>query len=113
MAAILIAGLLSFIRMPKLEDPVVPVKQAVVVVVRPGASVHEMELQVAQQVEESLRTLPDVRKVKTDCQQGQAVFTVEFEETVLMNQLEQHFDLLRRRVNDFQQSLPRPRPQLR
>ena len=106
MAAILIAGLLSFIRMPKLEDPVVPVKQAVVVVVRPGASVHEMELQVAQQVEESLRTLPDVRKVKTDCQQGQAVFTVEFEETVLMNQLEQHFDLLRRRVNDFQQSLP-------
>ena len=44
MAAILIAGLLSFIRMPKLEDPVVPVKQAVVVVARPGASVHEMEL---------------------------------------------------------------------
>lgn len=106
MAAILIAGLLSFIRMPKLEDPVVPVKQAVVVVVRPGTSVHEMELQVAQQVEESLRTLPDVRKVMTDCQQGQATFTVEFEETVLMDEIEQHFDILRRRVNDLQQSLP-------
>lgn len=105
-AAILIAGLLSFIRMPKLEDPVVPVKQAVVVVARPGASVHEMELQVAQQVEESLRTLPDVRKVLTDCQQGQATFTVEFEETVLLNQIEQHFDILRRRINDLQQSLP-------
>ena len=106
MAAILIAGLLSFIRMPKLEDPVVPVKQAVVVVARPGASVHEMELQVAQQVEESLRTLPDVRKIMTDCQQGQATFTVEFEETVLMDEIEQHFDILRRRVNDLQQSLP-------
>lgn len=106
MAAILIAGLLSFIRMPKLEDPVVPVKQAVVVVARPGASVHEMELQVAQQVEESLRTLSDVRKVMTDCQQGQATFTVEFEETVLMDEIEQHFDILRRRVNDLQQSLP-------
>lgn len=106
MAAILIAGLLCFIRMPKLEDPVVPVKQAVVVVARPGASVHEMELQVAQQVEESLRTLPDVRKIMTDCQQGQATFTVEFEETVLMDEIEQHFDILRRRVNDLQQSLP-------
>ena len=106
MAAILIAGLLSFIGMPKLEDPVVPVKQAVVMVARPGASVHEMELQVAQQVEESLRTLPDVRKVMTDCQQGQATFTVEFEETVLMDEIEQHFDILRRRVNDLQQSLP-------
>lgn len=106
MAAIVIAGILSFIRMPKLEDPVVPVKQAVVVVARPGASVHEMELQVAQQVEESLRTLPDVRKVMTDCQQGQAMFTIEFEETVLMDEIEQHFDILRRRVNDLQQSLP-------
>ena len=37
-AAILIAGLLSFLQMPKLEDPVVPVKQAIVVVARPGAS---------------------------------------------------------------------------
>lgn len=106
MVAILIAGTLSFIRMPKLEDPIVPVKQAVVAVSRPGASVHEMELQVAQQVEESLRTLPDVRKVMTDCQQGQAMFTVEFEETVLMDEIEQHFDILRRRVNDLQQSLP-------
>lgn len=106
MAAIVIAGILSFICMPKLEDPVVPVKQAVVVVARPGASVHEMELQVAQQVEESLRTLPDVRKVMTDCQQGQAMFTIEFEETVLMDEIEQHFDILRRRVNDLQQSLP-------
>ncbi len=106
MAAILIAGLLSFMVMPKLEDPVVPVKQAVVVVARPGASVHEMELQVVQQVEESLRTLPDVKKVKTDCQQGQAMFTIEFEETVLMDEIEQHFDILRRRVNDIQQALP-------
>lgn len=106
MAAILIAGLLSFMVMPKLEDPVVPVKQAVVVVARPGASVHEMELQVVQQVEESLRTLPDVKKVKTDCQEGQAMFTIEFEETVLMDEIEQHFDILRRRVNDIQQALP-------
>lgn len=105
-AAILIAGLLSFLQMPKLEDPVVPVKQAIVVVARPGASVHEIELQVAQPVEESLRTLPDVRKVMTDCQQGQAMFTVEFEETVLMDEIEQHFDILRRRVNDLQHTLP-------
>ncbi len=106
MVAIVIAGVLSFFSMPKLEDPVVPVKQAVVAVVRPGATVHEMELQVAQQVEESLRTLPDVKKVKTDCQQGMAMFTVEFEDSTPLTEIEQHFDILRRRVNDLQQSLP-------
>ena len=106
MAAIIIAGILSFMQMPKLEDPVVPVKQAVVAVARPGASVHEMELQVVLPVEESLRTLPDVRKVMTDVQQGQAIFTIEFEETVLLDEIEQHFDILRRRVNDMQSTLP-------
>ena len=43
MAAILIAGVLSFIQMPKLEDPAVSAKQAMVVVAYPGASAHEVE----------------------------------------------------------------------
>ncbi len=106
LAAIVIGGVLSFMRMPKLEDPAVPVKQVMMVVARPGASVHEMELQVAQPVEDALRTLPDVKKIKTDVQQGMVMFTVELEMTVLMEDLEQHFDLLRRKANDIQASLP-------
>lgn len=105
-AAIVLTGVLSYLYMPKLEDPAVPVKQAVVVVVRPGASVHEMELQVAIPVEESLRTLPDVDKIKTTCSQGQAMFTVEFSMDIPMSAIEQHFDLLRRRMDDLSSSLP-------
>ena len=96
MAAIIIAGILSFMRMPKLEDPAVATKQAMVVVPYPGATAHEVELEVAQTLEEELRKLPDVKKVKSDCQNGMATFTVEFEMTVLLEDLEQHFDLLRR-----------------
>ncbi len=103
---ILIGGALSFLRMPKLEDPAVPVKQAMMVVARPGATVHEMELQVALPVEDALRTLPDVKKIKTDVKQDMAMFSVEFEMTVLLEDLEQHFDLLRRKANDIQSSLP-------
>ena len=65
---ILIAGVLAFMQMPKLEDPAVAVKQAVVVVPYPGATAHEVEMNVAQMVEDNLRTLPDVKKIKTDCQ---------------------------------------------
>lgn len=106
MAAILIAGVLSFVRMPKLEDPAVSAKQAMVIVPWPGASAHEMELKVAQMMEEELRALPNVKKVKTECQNGSAMFTVEFLMTVLNRDLEQHFDLLRRKVNDAASSLP-------
>ena len=106
MAGIVIAGIISYIQMPKLEDPAVAVKQAVVVVPYPGASAHEVELKVALAMEDAIRTLPDVRKVKTECQNGMAMINVEFQMTVLKKDLEQHFDLLRRKVNDVRSSLP-------
>ena len=104
--AILVAGVLAYVQMPKLEDPAVSAKQAMVVVAWPGASAHQMELEVAQLVEEELRALPHVKKVRTECQNGTAVFTVEFLMTVLNRDLEQHFDLLRRKANDLTPRLP-------
>lgn len=106
MAAILVAGVLSFVQMPKLEDPAVSAKQAMVVVPWPGASAHEIELEVAQLMEDELRALPDVNKVKTECSNGSAMFTVEFRMTVPEKELEQYFDLLRRKVNDAASRLP-------
>lgn len=83
MTGILIAGVLSFLQMPKLEDPAVSVKQAMVIVPYPGANAHEVELKVAQMMEEELRALPNVKKIKSECQNGMATFTVEFQMTVL------------------------------
>lgn len=103
---IIVAGILAFMQMPKLEDPAVAVKQAMVVVPYPGADAHEVELEVAQLLEDELRNLPDVKKVKSECQSGMAMLTVEFQMTVLLKDLEQHFDLLRRKVNDLRSRLP-------
>ena len=106
MTFILIAGVLAFLQMPKLEDPAVSVKQAMVIVPYPGATAHEVELKVAQTMEDELRTLPNVKKIKSECQNGMATITVEFQMTVLQKDLEQHFDLLRRKVNDSRSKLP-------
>lgn len=106
MTFILIAGVLAFLQMPKLEDPAVSVKQAMVIVPYPGASAHEVELKVAQTMEDELRALPNVKKIKSECQNGMATITVEFQMTVLQKDLEQHFDLLRRKVNDSRSKLP-------
>lgn len=106
MAFILLAGVIAFVQMPKLEDPAVATKQAMVAVVWPGADAHQVELQVAQPVEDALRTLPDVKKIKTECHDGTAMFSVEFEMSVTMDDLEQHFDLLRRKAGDVASRLP-------
>ena len=106
MTFILIAGVLAFLQMPKLEDPAVSVKQAIVIVPYPGATAHEVELKVAQTMEDELRALPNVKKIKSECQNGMATITVEFQMTVLQKDLEQHFDLLRWKVNDSRSKLP-------
>lgn len=103
---IIIAGAIAFAQMPKLEDPVVAVKQAMVAVPYPGAGAHEVELKVALPMEDALGTLPDVKEIKAECSDGMATFTVEFLMTVPLENLEQHFDLLRRKVNDMAASLP-------
>lgn len=48
LAVLLVGGLKSAYDMGKLEDPEVKVKIAMVVGVRPGASAHEMELEVTR-----------------------------------------------------------------
>lgn len=106
MMGILLAGIFAFTRMPKLEDPAVAVKQAMVMVPYPGASAHEVELKVAQVMEDELRTLPDVRKITTECHDGMAQLTVEFNMSVPNAEVEQHFDQLRRKTHDVESKLP-------
>ena len=106
MVIIIIAGVLSFLYMPKLEDPAVAPKQVIVVVPYPGASAHEVEMNVAQLMEDELRTLPDIYKIKSEVQDGMAMITVEFKMTVMLEDLEQHFDLLRRKVEGIKGRLP-------
>ncbi len=103
---IILIGAFSFLSMPKLEDPAVAVKQAQVVLIYPGTTAHEIELKAVQLMEDELRTLPDVKHIKSDCQAGQAIITVEFLSTVKMYEMEQHFDLLRRKAGDATMKLP-------
>jgi multidrug efflux pump subunit AcrB len=104
--AILLLGVLSFMNMPKLEDPAVAIKQASVVLVYPGATAHEVELEAVQVMEDELRTLSDVKEIKSECKPGMATISVKFRDQVKMAEMEQHFDQLRRKTNDVQSKLP-------
>lgn len=103
---ILLIGVLSYFKMPKLEDPAVAVKQASVVLVYPGATAHEVELEAVQVMEDELRTLADVKELTTDCRPNMAIIGVKFQQKVKMFEMEQHFDQLRRKANDVQSKLP-------
>lgn len=107
LVAVLVAGgLLSAYRMGKLEDPEVKVKTAMVVAVRPGASASEMELEVTDDLEKAVRTIGDVKTVKSWSYNDLAILQVELKSTTKDSDLEQCWDMLRRKVGDAAVGLP-------
>lgn len=103
---ILAVGVMAFMTMPKLEDPAVTVKQASVVVLYPGADTKRVEKDVVSVIEEQLRALPDVRKISSTVKPGQALIQIEFNFETPMDEVEQHFDLVRRKISDTEMLLP-------
>lgn len=105
-AFLIVGGLWAFSEMPKLEDPAIRVKQALVVVTYPGASSHQVELEVVDPIEKSVRQMAAVDHVESSSYADMAIITVELKQTVKNTELEQQWDLLRRKVSNVQASLP-------
>ncbi len=103
---LIIGGFLSYQSMSKLEDPALKVKQAMVVTTYPGASSHQVELEVTDRLEKSIREMPSVGNVQSSSYADLSLITVELQTTVANDAVEQEWDLLRRKVNNVQSKLP-------
>lgn len=82
LVCIVVGGVLSFRSISKLEDPEVVIIQARVVTIYPGASAHEVELQVTDVLENELNTLSDVNVILSKSEDNVSMITVELENTV-------------------------------
>ena len=105
--AVLVAGgVLSCYQMSKLEDPEIKVKLAMVVTTYPGASAHQVELEVTDVLEKNIRTMGNIRSIESYSYNDLSLIQVELLSTVKDDQVEQYWDMLRWKVNDAQSSLP-------
>jgi multidrug efflux pump subunit AcrB len=105
-AVLVVGGVLSYRSMSKLEDPELKVKLAKVVTLYPGASAHQVELEVTDVLEKSIRSIDDVSEVSSLSMNDMSMITVKLSTLVQNRDVEQRWDLLRRKVNDVQGSLP-------
>lgn len=103
---LVVGGIFSFVSMSKLEDPEIKVKQALVVTVYPGASAHKVELEVTDILEKEIRAMGDIASVESKSMADLSIITVELETTVPPDELEQKWDILRRRVTNASSQLP-------
>lgn len=103
---LVVGGFFAFLSMSKLEDPELRVKQAMVVTVYPGASAHKVELEVTDVLEKSIRSMGEIDNIQSKSMADVSQITVELVSTVGPEELEQKWDMLRRKVANAQAGLP-------
>ncbi len=103
---LVVGGVMAYQSMSKLEDPAIKVKQALIITTYPGASAHQVELEVTDPIEKSVGQMSSVNSIESSSYADLSLITVELNTTVPDNQVEQQWDLLRRKVSNAQASLP-------
>ena len=105
--AVLIAGgIMGAYYMSKLEDPEVKVKTAMVVTKYPGASAHQVELEVTDVLEKAIRTVAGVGEIHSYSYNDYSLVQVDLLTTVMDEDVEQCWDVLRRRVSQAEAAFP-------
>lgn len=103
-AVLVVGGAYSCYEMSKLEDPEIKVKLAMVVTTYPGASAHEVELEVTDVIEKEIRTMGHIDNVESYSFNDLSLIQVELTTTTQNEEVEQCWDMLRRKVGNA--SLP-------
>ena len=105
-AVLIVGGAYSSYEMSKLEDPEITVKLAMVVTTYPGASAHQVELEVTDVLEKNIRSMGNIDNVESYSYNDLSLIQVELKTTVKETDVEQCWDLLRRKVANIQPRLP-------
>lgn len=105
-AVLMIGGVFACYQMPKLEDPEVKVKIAMVVTTYPGANAHQVEMEVTDVLEKKIRTMGDIDNIESSSMSDLSIIQIELRSTLGNDEIEQCWDKLRRKVYDAQALLP-------
>lgn len=103
---VLVGGLVSLFKLGKLEDPDFTIKTALVVTVYPGASPYEVEQEVTRKIEEACQSAAMVEKIRSKSRANMSMVYVDLYESVKASEIDQLWDILRRKVEAVQKDLP-------
>ncbi|MBJ2254208.1 efflux RND transporter permease subunit [Pseudomonas sp. MF6784] len=105
--AILAAGIFSFGKLGRAEDPLFTVKVMTITAAWPGATAQEMQEQVADRLEKRLQELDDYDRVETIAQPGFVSMRMTFLESTRPNEIQDLFYQTRKKLSDEAAKLPK------
>lgn len=91
-------GLIVYEKMGKLQDPEFTIKDALIITNYPGATAVEVEKEVSNPLEETIQTLPYVKRIITKNSSGQSFIQVTMKDKYKSKELQQIWDELRKKI---------------
>lgn len=98
-AVLVFAGLFAYLQMPKLEDPEIVVRQAVVVGIYPGSSARQVEMEIADPLEKAIRKVNGIGFVQTYCYSDMCFIQVSLDAKVPEDKLQDNWNVIRHHID--------------
>src|SRR5262249_38925437 len=106
MLLVLLGGVVAYRQIGRLEDPEFTIKEALVVTPYPGASAHEVAMEVTNPIESACQQLGQLRRVDSESTRGVSVVSAVIQDRFHRDAMPQVWDELRRKIADVQAKLP-------
>jgi multidrug efflux pump subunit AcrB len=104
---VVVGGIFAFINLPKLEDPFITIREAVVAAKYPGMPVEQVERLITRPIEEEIRSMGEVDEIKDSTSKvGECLIHVTIKDEVPSENLPATWKLLRNRMDDVRPELP-------
>ena len=104
-----VAGLWGFHQLPVARFPDIAFPMTTVTITQPGASPSQLETEVTRRVEDSVATIPGIKRVMSSVNEGVSTTTIEFLlETDLATALDDTRDAVTRIRTDLPQDIQEP-----
>jgi len=101
---ILVAGLSSYYLLPRMEDPVLTQRAAIINTLFPGASAERVEALVTEKLEEELQEIEEVKEMRSSSRSGISTITIELKDTIY--EVDEVWSRVRDKINDAKPLLP-------
>jgi len=103
---LLVAGLSAVMNLPRLEDPRIDTRNALVITPYAGASAERVEALVTDVIEDELRQLYEIHEIKSTSRAGISIIVLELQAWVDNSSNEQIFSKIRQALGDAQKKFP-------
>ncbi|MDJ0623779.1 MAG: efflux RND transporter permease subunit [Desulfocapsaceae bacterium] len=103
---ILVGGFSALQSMPRLEDPIITNRNALIITLLPGASAERVEAQLTEKIEDAFKEVPEIKEVDSTSRAGISIVSIGLADEVTRSTNKEIFSRIRDKLDDATREFP-------